>query len=175
MSVLNFCWPIDLALTVASHGWVQLAPWRWDPEAGRLARIERIGDRYGTVEVVQRTSRAVVITREGLGAADETEILARVRRWLSADWEPAPAIAALPDAAALIKRGGGRMLRGSCFYEDFIKTVLTINANWSATCRMAAALSPSRAREPFPIPRRCSTMVRSGCASEASSVFAPAR
>jgi hypothetical protein len=65
MSVLNFRWPIDLALTVASHGWVQLAPWRWDPEAGRLARIERIGDRCGTVEVVQSTSCAVVITWEG--------------------------------------------------------------------------------------------------------------
>jgi hypothetical protein len=116
-----------------SLGWVQLAPWRWDPEAGRLARIERIGDRCGTVKVVQRTSCAVVITWEGLGAADETEILARVRRWLSADWEPAPAIAALPDAAALIARGGGRMLRGSWFYKDFIKTLLTINANWSAT------------------------------------------
>ena len=82
MSVLNFRWPIDLALTVASHGWVQLAPWRWDQEAGCLARIERIGDRRGTVGVVQRTSCAVVITWEGLGAADETEILARVRRWL---------------------------------------------------------------------------------------------
>jgi 3-methyladenine DNA glycosylase/8-oxoguanine DNA glycosylase len=153
MSVLNFRWPIDLALTVASHGWVQLAPWRWDPEAGRLARIERIGYRCSTVEVVQPTSRAVVITWDGLAAADETEILARVRRWLSADWEPAPAIAALPDAAALIERGGGRMLRGSCFYEDFVKTVLTINANWSATCRMAAALVAEPGEGAFPNPR----------------------
>ena len=95
MSVLNFRWPIDLALTVASHGWVQLAPWRWDPQAGCLARIERIGDRCGTVEVVQRSSSGVVITWKGLGAADETEILTRVGRWLSTDWEPAPAIARL--------------------------------------------------------------------------------
>ena len=63
-----------------------------------------------------------------------------MRRWLSADWEPAAAIAALPEAASLIERGGGRMLRGSSFYEDFIKTVLTINTNWSATCRMVTAL-----------------------------------
>jgi 3-methyladenine DNA glycosylase/8-oxoguanine DNA glycosylase len=153
MSVLNFRWPIDLALTVASHGWVQLAPWRWDPEAGRLARVERIGDHCGNVEVVQSTSCAVVITCEGLGAADGTEILARVGRWLSADWEPAPAIAALPDAAALIERGGGRMLRGSCFYEDFVKTLLTINANWSATCRMAAALVSEPGEGAFPNPQ----------------------
>lgn len=153
MSVLNFRWPIDLALTVASHGWVQLAPWRWDPEAGRLARVERIGDHCGNVEVVQSTSCAVVITCEGLSAADGTEILARVGRWLSADWEPAPAIAALPDAAALIERGGGRMLRGSCFYEDFVKTLLTINANWSATCRMAAALASEPGEGAFPNPQ----------------------
>ena len=100
MSVLNFRWPIDLALTLASHGWVQLAPWRWEPEAGRLARIER-----------------------------------------------------MPDAAALIERGGGRMLCGSCFYEDFIKTVLTINANWSATCRMAAALVAEPGEGAFPNPQ----------------------
>jgi hypothetical protein len=118
MSVLNFRWPIDLALTVASHGWVQLAPWRWDPKTGRLARIESIGDRCSTVEVVQRTSCAVVITWEGLCVADETEILARVRRWLSADWEPAPAIAALPDAAALIERDQKQgTKRGSCAPE----------------------------------------------------------
>jgi 3-methyladenine DNA glycosylase/8-oxoguanine DNA glycosylase len=153
MSVLNFRWPIDLALTVASHGWVQLAPWRWDPEAGCLARVERIGDRFGTVEVVQRTPCAVVITWEGLGAADETEIVARVGRWLSADWEPGPAIAALPDAAALIEGGGGRMLRGSCFYEDFVKTLLTINANWSATCRMVAALVAEPGEGAFPDPQ----------------------
>jgi hypothetical protein len=108
MSVLNFRWPIDLALTLASHGWVQLAPWRWEPEAGRLARIER-----------------------------------------------------MPDAAALIERGGGRMLCGSCFYEDFIKTVLTINANWSATCRMVAALVAEPGETAFPNPRRCSTMLSS--------------
>ena len=108
MSVLKFRWPVDLALTVASHGWAQLAPWRWDPEAGRLARIERIGGRCGTVEVVQRTSCAVVIPWDGWGAAAEPEILARVRRWLSADWEPAPAIAALPDTARFVVRRGFR-------------------------------------------------------------------
>jgi 3-methyladenine DNA glycosylase/8-oxoguanine DNA glycosylase len=75
-----------------------------------------------------------------------------VRRWLSADWEPSPAIAALPDVAALIERGGGRLLRGSSFYEDFIKTVLTINTSWSATCRMVAALVAEPGGGGFPSP-----------------------
>jgi endonuclease III len=45
------------------------------------------------------------------------------------------------------------MLRGSCFYEDFIKTVLTINANWSATCRMVTALVAEPGEGAFPNPR----------------------
>jgi 3-methyladenine DNA glycosylase/8-oxoguanine DNA glycosylase len=80
-------------------------------------------------------------------------VLNRVRRWLSIDWEPEAAIEALPDAAALIARGGGRLLRGSCFYEDFIKTVLTINANWSGTCRMAQALVVEPGEGGFPDPQ----------------------
>jgi endonuclease III len=79
-------------------------------------------------------------------------VVRRVRRWLSADWEPSAAIAALPEAAALIERGGGRMLRGSSFYEDFIKTVLTINTSWSGTCRMAAALVAEPGGGAFPDP-----------------------
>ena len=81
------------------------------------------------------------------------EISARVRRWLSADWEPQTAIAVLPDAAGLIERGGGRLLRGSSFYEDFVKTVLTINANWSGTCRMVQALVAEPGEGSFPGPQ----------------------
>jgi hypothetical protein len=151
-TVLNFRWPVDLALTVASHGWVHLAPWRWDPDPGRLARIEKIGTRRGTIEIAQRELDAVIVRWGGFREADKAEILHRVRRWLSVDWEPSAAIAALPDAAALIERGGGRMLRGSSFYEDFIKTVLTINTSWSATCRMVAALVAEPGAGAFPGP-----------------------
>ena len=151
-TVLNFRWPVDVALTVASHGWVHLAPWRWEPDAGRLARIERVETRLGTIEITQRGPGAVIVRWAGFSTADETAILGRVRRWLSADWEPSAATAALPDAAALIERGGGRMLRGSSFYEDFVKTVLTINTNWSATCRMVAALVAEPGGGAFPDP-----------------------
>jgi 3-methyladenine DNA glycosylase/8-oxoguanine DNA glycosylase len=78
--------------------------------------------------------------------------MVRVRRWFSADWEPAPAIAALPTIAELIERGGGRMLRGSSFYEDFVKTVLTINTSWSATCRMVTAIVAEPGGGGFPGP-----------------------
>ncbi len=44
------------------------------------------------------------------------------------------------------------MLRGSTFYEDFVKTVLTINTSWSATCRMVAALVAEPGGGSFPEP-----------------------
>lgn len=157
--------PIDLRLTVASHGWAHLAPWRWEPDAGCLSRHEWIASRLGTIAVAQRELEAVVVHREGFGAADDAAIIARVERWLSADWQPAAAIAALngasggegaggdmADGAALIHRGGGRMLRCSTFYEDFVKTVLTINTAWSSTCRMAAALVAEPGGGGFPGP-----------------------
>lgn len=129
-----------------------MAPWLWDPERGQLARAERIDDRLGIVEVAQQSADAVAVGWQGFGAAEEPEVLARVRRWFSADWEPAAAIAALPGLAGLIERGGGRMLRGSTFYEDFAKTVLTINTSWSATCRMVAALVALPGGGSFPGP-----------------------
>jgi 3-methyladenine DNA glycosylase/8-oxoguanine DNA glycosylase len=156
VSDLCFSWPIDLRLTVASHGWAQLAPWQWDPERGLLACSERIGSRIGTIAVSQRGPLALGIAWDGFAAADIPEILRRVRRWVSADWDPAPAIAALrsvlPEEAALIERGGGRILRCSSFYEDFVKTVLTINTSWSATLRMSAALVAEPGDGAFPTP-----------------------
>ena len=131
---------------------MHLAPWRWDPDSGQLARVETIEDRLGTVAVSQRHPGAVIVIWRGLAATDAAEIATRVRRWLSADWEPEAAIEALPDAAVLIERGGGRLLRGSSFYEDFIKTVLTINTSWSGTCRMAAALVAEPGSGAFPDP-----------------------
>jgi N-glycosylase/DNA lyase len=151
-TVLNFRWPVDLILTIASHGWVYLAPWRWDADTGRLSRTERIGSRIGTVGIEQSELNAVAVRWGGFSTADESELLGRVRRWLSAEWEPSAAMAALPEAAALIERGGGRMLRGSSFYEDFVKTVLTINTSWSATCRMVAALVAEPGSGAFPGP-----------------------
>jgi len=44
------------------------------------------------------------------------------------------------------------MLRCSSFYEDFVKTVLTINTSWSATCRMVAALVAEPGDGGFPGP-----------------------
>src|SRR5262249_28704069 len=145
-------WPINLELTVASHGWAHLAPWSCDPETGRLGRRERIGDQLGMIEITQRGPDSMVLRWDRFAPADLPEIQRRTRRWLSAAWPPASAIAALGEDGALIAQGGGRLLRCSSFYEDFVKTVLTINTSWSSTCRMAAALVVEPGDGAFPSP-----------------------
>jgi 3-methyladenine DNA glycosylase/8-oxoguanine DNA glycosylase len=153
---LELDWPVDLGLTVASHGWVHLEPWRWQPETGTLSRAERIGGEIGTIAIRQRDATTLTISWEGFSDRVRAEILLRAGRWVSAEWSPAAAVAALAtgfaDEAALVARGGGRLLRCSTFYEDFIKTLLTVNTSWSGTCRMNAALVAEPGGGAFPLP-----------------------
>ena len=155
-ALLRLAWPIDLALTVASHGWVYLEPWRWEVETGTLSHPERIGGAHGTIAMTQRDPATLEIAWEGFRGVTSAEILRRAGRWVSAEWNPAPAVAALGagfvEEAALIARGGGRILRCSTFYEDFVKTVLTVNTSWSGTCRMSAALVAEPGGGVFPDP-----------------------
>jgi 3-methyladenine DNA glycosylase/8-oxoguanine DNA glycosylase len=155
-ATLSLAWPIDLALTVASHGWVYLEPWRWEIETGTLWHPERIGETSGTIAMRQRDPTTLDVAWEGFASVDAAEILRRAGRWVSAEWDPALAIAALGasflEEAALIARGGGRILRCSTFYEDFVKTVLTVNTSWSGTCRMSSALVAEPGGGDFPYP-----------------------
>ena len=104
------------------------------------------------IEIAQSGPDSMVLCWDGFAPAGLPEIQRRARRWLSADWQPASAMAVLCEDGALIARGGGRLLRCSSFYEDFVKTVLTINTSWSSTCRMAAALVTEPGKGAFPAP-----------------------
>jgi 3-methyladenine DNA glycosylase/8-oxoguanine DNA glycosylase len=155
-ALLGLDWPVDLGLTVASHGWVHLEPWRWDGETGTLSHAERIGDRFGTIAMRQAEPARLLVSWAGFDESAREAILRRAARWVSADWDPSPAIAALDagfaEEAALIARGGGRLLCGSSFYEDFVKTILTVNTIWSGTCRMTATLVADPGGGAFPLP-----------------------
>ena len=135
---------ISLRMTVQSHGWVALEPWKWDEKAGELSRSDLLGGST-TIAVTQSGPRAIEVRAEGTsGSADVSAVEATVRRWLSLDWDPTEAITVADDVdsevADVIRRGGGRFLRGSTFYEDYLKTVCTVQINWAGTMRMASRL-----------------------------------
>jgi len=156
-ATLQLDWPVDLGLTVASHGWVHLEPWRWDADSGTLSHAERIDGRLGSIGLRQQNSTTLLVSGAGFGAKHRKAVIARAARWLSAEWDPSPAVESLATAgfaeeAALVARGGGRLLRCSTFYEDFIKTLLTVNTSWAGTCRMVSALVAEPGAGAFPTP-----------------------
>ncbi len=138
---------VSLYDTVRSHGWVGLRPWVWDSDAQRLSRIERLeSGQTVRVEVTQESPPAISMSvgRDGTGTGELARVEPLVRRWLSLDWDPRPALDVASEldtgVAAMLRDGGGRLLCGSTFYEDFVKTVCTIQINWAGTKRMVGAL-----------------------------------
>ena len=151
---------LSLRATVESHGWVRLAPWHWDGCLERLSRSDRLSS--GAVEViaVRQTgpSELCVEVDATLDHQEQREVLGMVERWLSVRWDPLPAMekARRIDSAIArcIEDGGGRMLRCSTFYEDFVKTVCTINISWAGTLRMCSGLVREIGDGAFPTPRQ---------------------
>lgn len=133
----------NLQSTVLSHGWVMLEPWRWDGRS--LVRQERFGEIRGILTLSQPAAGAVLAEWGGEDSLPEGSLAERVARWLSWGWDAsrfeAVARSLDPQLAAFVTGGGGRFLRGSCFYEDFVKTVCTINTTWAQTLRMVSALA----------------------------------
>ncbi len=134
---------VSLRMIVESHGWVALEPWEWDAEREVLSRTDLL-EAPTTIAVTQGGPRVIEVRVEGEGSPAAETFEAIVGRWLSLDWDPteAIAVAAKVDAevADLIRAGGGRFLRGSNFYEDYLKTVCTVQINWAGTKRMASRL-----------------------------------
>lgn len=150
---------IDLRHTVLSHGWVNLTPWDWDDDNGILCRIERLSSRNKTrIEVSQQNSKKLLVRLKYSDDAvpNNSWIKKTVVRWLSADWNPKPAISIAekisPNVAEFIKKGGGRFLRGTTFYEDFVKTICTMNTSWSYTKKTVARIVESIGDGAFPNP-----------------------
>ncbi len=151
---------ISVEQTVRSHGWYLLAPWSWDDAKKALSRPERLpSGSPAEVEATRHGPNSVLVKVDGrsIGPEDIKAARDRVARWLSTDWDPGPAIETAdridPSAADAIRRGHGRFLRGSTFYEDFAKTVCTIQISWSGTLRMTMALVESFGGGTFPTPR----------------------
>ena len=152
--------PFDLDAVVRTHGWVELAPWRWDD--GVLVRRERLGTAVGDLAIRQSAPDHVIATwrpDDRVPARDRTlrcAVHAVVGRALSWDWDAreflAIAHALDPRCHDLVARGAGRLLRGTTFYEDFAKTVCTINTTWAGTVAMSERLVERIGGGLFPTP-----------------------
>lgn len=150
--------PFSLRHTVQSHGWIQLAPWKWNSQRELLSRRDLLHwDLPVTITVSQNTLREIQV---GLDSELDNQaadlVKAIVARWFSLKWNPVPAIKTArgidASIAEYIESGGGRFLRGSTFYEDFAKTVCTINISWTGTQRLVNGLVNKIGNGFFPTP-----------------------
>ena len=151
----------SLKSTVLSHGWFHLAPWCWNSESQSLSRLEQTHSNsriFITVRQNDSSSFFVSVTGSNITSSEICWVKKTVGRWLSFDWDPINAIAVADiinsDIAASIGNGHGRFLRGSTFYEDFVKTLCTVQIAWSGTIRMAASLIDKGGDGVFPTPQQ---------------------
>jgi 3-methyladenine DNA glycosylase/8-oxoguanine DNA glycosylase len=149
--------PFDLELTVRSHGFYDLAPWRWDGARRVLARpIALSTGRVAAVEVAPAARGLAfrALARGRLSAAEAREARAALATCLSLDEDLGPfraralALEAeraagrreLPDLRWALARGAGRLLRSPTVFEDAVKTLCTTNCSWGLTRVMVERL-----------------------------------
>ena len=124
--------------TVESHGWYQLAPFRWSREEGVLRRKERLGGR--TVELEIRSAGTQLHVE---GAPLTGELRTRLARMFQLDVGLAEfheLARRSPAHEWTVETGFGRLLCGATVWEDAVKIICTTNTTWRQTVRMVDAL-----------------------------------
>ena len=187
--------PFELPLCVQGHGWVALAPHRFDPVTATLATVLEVGDEAADVTVAAAEGpppalRVTVATRRALPAAAVRHVAGRIAHMLRLRDDLSAFHArcrAEPSLQWAARRGAGRLMRSPTVFEDLMKLLFTTNTTWSGTVAMTRNLvdalgpaAPSGARA-FPSPARCvqppafyRDVVRAGYRAEAAVALARA-
>ncbi len=137
--------PVDLARTLNSHGFAELAPSALDEDATELRMTIGVpGGRPRRIRIGPGGARTARIDVLGPAAGPRVRVaaLAGASHVLRLDQDLSRfygQIAADPDLA-WASAGAGRMLRSPTVFEDVVKTICTTNCAWSATVRMVNAL-----------------------------------
>ncbi|WP_242341380.1 MULTISPECIES: DNA-3-methyladenine glycosylase [Anaeromyxobacter] len=174
--------PFDLDLTVRSHGWYDLPPWRYDVDRRVLGRPVLLpGGRTAYAEVApgegglafRAFGEGRLGVEEARSARDALRHCLALDDDLSAFFARAAALEArraagegkdLPDLRWALARGAGRLLRSPTVFEDAVKTLCTTNCSWGLTRAMVTRLCDALgARAPlgtraFPTPAAMAAM-----------------
>ena len=137
-------YPFSFYSVVHSHGWVQMAPFRYDEETGILHYVTRLSPGRTAALQMREIPEGVQLATEGNFSEPEQQELEEQARWmLGMDIDLTGFYAAVenhPELARVRQKSMGRFLRSASLFEDVIKTILTTNTLWSATKRMNANL-----------------------------------
>lgn len=163
---LNAKPPFSFYHTVRSHGWYQLAPFRFDEQTVTLSYVNQLNSGRVVELVMRQASTGVAVDIDAQLDDPEIEEVRQKVSWMfgleqdfSAFYEQAQGE---PKLRKAIELGRGRVLRSPSLFEDVIKTILTTNTIWGSTRNMAQrltehygeALPNDPARRGFPTPQR---------------------
>lgn len=150
------------------HGWIDLAPNRWEQERFSTALLID----GAAVDVRVRSSpgkglRAQVESKRGLTRAQLTQARQQLRHMLrlDEDFEPFWQQCRQHEGFEWVaQRGAGRLLRAPTLFEDLVKLLFTTNCTWALTRSMTSNLlevvgtpAPSGSRA-FPTAERCAEL-----------------
>ncbi|MEZ4613379.1 MAG: hypothetical protein R2838_24595 [Caldilineaceae bacterium] len=147
----------------AYHGWIALAPCRWEPDTRSLRRLERLPDGRGGADGTRHVGPGLGVLCGHTADAGRGRAGARGLRWmLKLDEDLAPFYAWPRRSTRGIWRtvhdGRGRLLRSPTLWEDVVKTICTTNITWTQTKGMVQrwwmrwARVAGRPRSAFPTP-----------------------
>lgn len=127
----------DLELALFGHGWIDLAPHRWDKDTRRFHSVIAGADvsawQKGRVLHVSTSGKSKEV-RAGLSR------MLRLEHDLGAFW----AICKKEPAFAWVaRRGAGRLMASPSLFEDLAKLLMTTNCTWAVTRNMSANLVSS--------------------------------
>ncbi|MBM4063387.1 MAG: Fe-S cluster assembly protein HesB [Planctomycetes bacterium] len=178
--------PFELRLCLFGHGWVALAPHRYDAAADTFHTVLLLRERAVDASVRQagRALELRLTSGARLAAAEATLARAQLAHMLRLHCDLSgfhTICAAEPRLGWAARRGAGRLLRSATVFEDLMKLLFTTNTTWAGTEAMtknlvaaAGAPAPSGARA-FPSPQQClrprsfyRDVVRAGYRAEAA-------
>ena len=156
--------PFNFLSVVQSHGWVQLAPFRFDEDDKILYYTDRLANGRLVEYRISEASKGVKVRTDSLNKLEQGEVREKVSWMLGLDQDFSSFYKVArrePKLRKAEKLARGRVLRSPTFFEDVVKTILTTNTLWGATKRMNLNLiasfgdaMPDSDQKAFPTPER---------------------
>ncbi|HEY5981959.1 MAG TPA: hypothetical protein VIU38_00680 [Anaerolineales bacterium] len=132
--------PFNFKSVVNSHGWVELAPFRFDKDHEVLSYTDQLQNGRVVELGISPVPGGVQVDLPGRLSQTETrEITDKVDWMLGLDQDFSSFYKAArgePKLRKARRNAHGRVLRSPTFFEDVLKTILTTNTLWAATKRM---------------------------------------
>src|SRR5574341_660675 len=133
--------PFNFHSVVNSHGWRQLAPFRFEDDT--LFYVDRLSTERVLEYRISPTPEGVQVETQKLTKAEQREMTEKVTWMLGLDMNFSEFYSASrlePKLARAKERALGRVLRSPTLFEDVIKTIFTTNTLWAATKNMTRKL-----------------------------------